>query len=552
MADKTPQISYQDIIRDEYKKCMESPVYFMRHYIKIQHPVRGTILFDLYNFQEETLQAFHDYQFNIILKSRQMGISTLVAAYCLWTMIFNKDKNILIISLRQDEAKELVSKVRFANEKLPTWLKVKCEEDNRLSLKFANGSQIKATSTTKKSGVSLALSLLIIDEAALIEEAEDLWTSAQPTLSTGGNAIVLSCVTKDTMVITSEGIKEVGDFIDISKVGGYKTNEYGILGVDGIRFGNLIHNNGRQKTNIIKTKFSELECTGNHKLWAYKKSDNKFGWYESTNLNVGDYLSLECGKGIWGYNDSIIGFVPSLSSKIHSPFSPQRLTPDLCYLLGLYISEGSVYKVLNKNGTFIGGSLTITCGDNISWVFDKLRLTYNCWDGIHYTVSNKNLIEFMEYLGFDLSYHANQKRIPSRLLKMSEENIKWLLRGIFDGDGSGSDKVVKLTSTSKKLIDQVRIILSNFGILGGVFSKTKEKCNSRGGKIKHNNNVYNLEICGRYALRYYNIIGFGLERKQKHISAFLSKNLTRSCSHDIVPHTLELVKALIQSSGLSY
>ena len=192
MADKAPQIELRDIIREEYKKCMESPVYFMRHYIKIQHPVRGTILFDLYHFQEDTLQDFHDYQFNIILKSRQMGISTLVAAYCLWLMIFNKDKNILIISLRQDEAKELVSKVRFANEKLPTWLKVRCEEDNRLSLKFANGSQIKATSTTKKSGVSLALSLLIIDEAALIEEAEDLWTSAQPTLSTGGNAIVLS------------------------------------------------------------------------------------------------------------------------------------------------------------------------------------------------------------------------------------------------------------------------------------------------------------------------------------------------------------------------
>jgi hypothetical protein len=110
----------------------------------------------------------------------------------LWTMIFHKDKNILLVSLRQEDAKDVVTKVRFANENLPSWLKVKCLEDNRLSLKFANGSGIKAASTTKKSGVGQALSLLIIDEAALIEEAEDLWTSAQPTLSTGGNAIILS------------------------------------------------------------------------------------------------------------------------------------------------------------------------------------------------------------------------------------------------------------------------------------------------------------------------------------------------------------------------
>ena len=186
------KISYQDLIRDEYKKCLESPVYFMKHYVKIKHPMRGTILFDLFKFQEETLQAFHDYKFNIILKSRQMGISTLVASYSLWLMTFFKDKNVLLISLKQDDAKDVLTKVRDAYKELPTWLKVKCLEDNRLSIRFANGSRIQAASTTKKSGVGQALSLLIIDEAALIDDAEDLWTSAQPTLSTGGNSIVLS------------------------------------------------------------------------------------------------------------------------------------------------------------------------------------------------------------------------------------------------------------------------------------------------------------------------------------------------------------------------
>jgi phage terminase large subunit-like protein len=160
----SPVATYQNLIKEEYKKCLASPVYFMKKYVKIQHPLRGTVYFDLYPFQERTLLDFEEYDFNIILKSRQMGISTLVAAYSLWLMIFNRDKNILLISLRQEDAKEVITKVRFANDNLPSWLKVKCEEDNKLSLKLVNGSQIKAASTTKKSGVGHALSLLLLDE----------------------------------------------------------------------------------------------------------------------------------------------------------------------------------------------------------------------------------------------------------------------------------------------------------------------------------------------------------------------------------------------------
>jgi len=191
MSDKS-LVSYQDIIKQEYKKCAESPVYFMRHYVKIQHVKRGTILFDLYPFQVETLQAFNDFLNNIILKSRQMGISTLVASYALWLMIFNKDQNILIISLKQEDAIDVLAKATFANEHLPTWLKVPTLENNKKSVKFANGSQLRAASTTKKTGVGKALNLLIIDECALIDDATELWSSASPALSTGGRCILLS------------------------------------------------------------------------------------------------------------------------------------------------------------------------------------------------------------------------------------------------------------------------------------------------------------------------------------------------------------------------
>jgi len=156
--------SLRDIIKAEYKKCIEDPIYFMKKYVKIQHPVRGTINFDLFEFQEETLNSFVNNDLNIVLKSRQMGISTLVAAYSLWLMTFHDDKNILCISITQETAKEIVTRVRFANDNLPSWLKVPCVEDNRLSLRLKNGSQIKAVSSAGTAGRSSALSLLIVDE----------------------------------------------------------------------------------------------------------------------------------------------------------------------------------------------------------------------------------------------------------------------------------------------------------------------------------------------------------------------------------------------------
>lgn len=189
MAD--PQ-NLREVIKEEYKKCLENPIYFMKKYVKIAHPQKGRIDFDLFPFQEKALSSFVENDFNIILKSRQLGITTLVAAYSLWMMIFNSDKNILCISIKQETAKEIVTKVRYANDGLPSWLKVQCVEDNRLSLKLKNGSQIKAVSSSGDAGRSSSLSLLIIDEAAFIDSIEDIWLSAQSTLSTGGKAIILS------------------------------------------------------------------------------------------------------------------------------------------------------------------------------------------------------------------------------------------------------------------------------------------------------------------------------------------------------------------------
>jgi hypothetical protein len=184
--------SLKDIIKIEYQKCAGDPIYFMRKYCMIQHPVRGKIPFHLYPFQEDTLTDFKDNRYNIVLKSRQTGISTLVAGFSLWKMLFNQDFNVLVIATKQEVAKNLITKIRVMNQYLPSWLKQTTVEDNKLSLRYSNGSQAKATSAASDAGRSEALSLLVFDEAAFIDSIEEIWISAQSTLSTGGNAIILS------------------------------------------------------------------------------------------------------------------------------------------------------------------------------------------------------------------------------------------------------------------------------------------------------------------------------------------------------------------------
>lgn len=182
----------KEAIKQEFIKCATDPAYFMRKYYMIQHPKRGRIQFALYPFQEKVLKLLQTNEYTITNKSRQLGISTLVSAYSLWLMLFHRDKNVLAIATKQETAKNIVTKIRFAYQGLPNWLKIKTVEDNRLSLRLANGSQVKAVAASPDAGRSEAVSLLILDEAAFIENIDLIFTAAQQTLATGGQCIAVS------------------------------------------------------------------------------------------------------------------------------------------------------------------------------------------------------------------------------------------------------------------------------------------------------------------------------------------------------------------------
>lgn len=202
----------------ELMRCKKDPIYFMKKYIKIQHPKRGTIKFNMFEYQERFVQCMHTNRYVITLQPRQCGKTLTAAMYLLWFAMFyepektaadvnddegadvSSDATILIASKNQAHALEIAERVRFAYEELPNWIKPGLKYWNRHSVWFDNGSRIVSEATTEKTGRGLSITKMYLDELAFINPRiqEALWASLAPTLSTGGSAIISSTPNGDT------------------------------------------------------------------------------------------------------------------------------------------------------------------------------------------------------------------------------------------------------------------------------------------------------------------------------------------------------------------
>lgn len=173
-------------------------VFYFSLFIFVVHPVRGKVHFNLYPYQKSVLYQFVKDRFNIILKFRQAGITELISMYCLWLAMYHPNKKINIISIKDTTAKKVLKKIKYMYKNLPWYLQVPIvngrtgEYGSASMIEFNNGSFIESIPTSSEAGRSESLSLLVIDEAAIVRWADQIWAAAFPTLSTGGSAIVNS------------------------------------------------------------------------------------------------------------------------------------------------------------------------------------------------------------------------------------------------------------------------------------------------------------------------------------------------------------------------
>lgn len=178
----------------EIKRCVKDPVYFIKNYVYIQHPIKGVIPFDLYKDQCDLINTYTDNRFVVASLPRQTGKTTCAAAYLLWKAMFTPDSTIMIGSYNFANAIVILDRLRFAYENLPDFLSAGVDIYNKGTIVFDNGSRIMARGITESAGRGLVLSLLYLDEYAFVKPnvSRDFWTSITPTLVYGGECIIVS------------------------------------------------------------------------------------------------------------------------------------------------------------------------------------------------------------------------------------------------------------------------------------------------------------------------------------------------------------------------
>lgn len=200
---------------NEIMRCRADILYFAEKYFTVIEEKRGKHIIKLFDYQKETLKAFVDNRFVVLNFARQMGKSTCLSIYILWLAMFEPEKTIGILSNKESSAKSLMKDIKTAYLEMPEFLKPGAEKWDQTVLGFDNGSTIMGGTTSEDSFRGESLSLLALDEFAHVpqEIADAFFTSAFPTISTGGRMIVVS---------TPNG--SVGKFYDIFSNAGKVVN----------------------------------------------------------------------------------------------------------------------------------------------------------------------------------------------------------------------------------------------------------------------------------------------------------------------------------------
>ena len=187
---------------EELARCMDPNdgyLYFAKNFAYIQHPVKGKLLFDPFDYQVRLMASYHDHRFNINMLPRQTGKTTCAAVYLAHYAMFNPDQTVLIAAHKYTGAQEIMQRIRYVYEMCPDHIRAGVVSYNKGSIEFENGSRIVSATTTENTGRGMSISLLYCDEFAFVGPniADEFWTSISPTLATGGRAIITSTPNSD-------------------------------------------------------------------------------------------------------------------------------------------------------------------------------------------------------------------------------------------------------------------------------------------------------------------------------------------------------------------
>jgi hypothetical protein len=123
----------------EKQRCSQDFIYFVETYCKIQTPRNGLIKLSLNDVQKRYFKDFQSNKFNLILKQRQVGATTLLCAYAIWKAVFESNQYIIFVSMNNNNTIHVTKTFLTIINNLPkNFLKVQPTFSNKVFFEQQN------------------------------------------------------------------------------------------------------------------------------------------------------------------------------------------------------------------------------------------------------------------------------------------------------------------------------------------------------------------------------------------------------------------------------
>lgn len=178
---------------DEFIRCMNDIVYFAEKYCKLMTP-EGIKNVSLREYQKNYLRHLEKHNLSIFLSCRQSGKTTTSAIFLLHYILFNVDKNSLVLGNKRKTAVEILDKIKKIFYEIPHFLKPGVLKWNESEIAFDNGCRCMAEATTINSGISFTFHCVLADEFAHIAPniLEKFYNNLFPTITAGKARFIIS------------------------------------------------------------------------------------------------------------------------------------------------------------------------------------------------------------------------------------------------------------------------------------------------------------------------------------------------------------------------
>lgn len=153
-----------------------------------------------WGWQRPYLDWIIDNDQTITLKGRQLGVTWVWAGLALWYLLFRPGSDVLVYSIKEDDAIEVVNRIWDMWLSLPPHFKAMVKvlkptrgvrPSNRIELEHPDGrvSTVTGMPATEKAGHSRSAALVIFDEASRQDHARGLWKAVIPASGDKGGKI---------------------------------------------------------------------------------------------------------------------------------------------------------------------------------------------------------------------------------------------------------------------------------------------------------------------------------------------------------------------------